>query len=289
MKRFVCLALCMVMLFALSAQSLMVSAAEGDAMTFTLTADDVNVGETLKVSVSISADSYFTNATIFMHYNPAVVEYVTDYIGEASPKSAMYMSNNFIDEGYVKAAYVTTRGITAEGEFLVFEFKLLTEQEATFDMSFIECVGVDDNNREFDINYTVVPCTINAVNTPDDTGSTTTTVNDVTTTTVNDVTTTTVDNVTTTTVDAVTTTTVAAVTTTVAVPTTTTGAKATDDNITSGKATDDNITPSKATDDNIAPPVDTADTSSAVLAMIVALVAMSAAAFAIVFSKKTAE
>ncbi len=137
-------------------------AAPAESVTYTLTANDAEVGETVTVAVSISENSYFTNATIYLHYNADAMEYVSDELGASAPKSAMYMSNNFADKGYVKMAYVAINGLKKGGELFVFTFKALSKDAAEFSMSFDECIGADDDNNEFDVNYTVVPCVVNS-------------------------------------------------------------------------------------------------------------------------------
>ncbi len=155
--------LCVILAVLLTATcSLSVFAAPAESVTYTLTANDAKVGETVTVAVSISENSYFTNATIYLHYNADAMKYVSDELGASAPKSAMYMSNNFADQGFVKMAYVAINGLTKGGELFVFTFEALSEEAAEFSMSFDECIGADDDNVEFDVNYTVVPCTVNS-------------------------------------------------------------------------------------------------------------------------------
>jgi len=164
LKRLASVLLCVTMLFAMSAVCANVSAARADSATFTISSTNAEVGEKVYVSVTLSADSYFTNATLYLHYNTTALKYVEDSFapGYISPSSAMAMAADHADKGFVKAAYVSPRSIKKGGELLLFEFTVIKKIPAEFSLSFDECVGVDENNKDFDVKYSVVGSTTNA-------------------------------------------------------------------------------------------------------------------------------
>ncbi len=128
-----------------------------ETVDFSLVANDAAAGESVVVMVNISENSYFTNATMYLHYDPAVVSYVPDSAmgGAISPSTSMVMANDFPEKGYVKIAYVTIAGIQDGGELLTAEFTALSDEPAAFSLSFDECMGVDENGNEFSVNYSL--------------------------------------------------------------------------------------------------------------------------------------
>ncbi len=141
-----------------------VSAAPADTMVFTMSVTEGDVGDTVTVSVSISENSYFTNTTFYLHYDSSKVSYVKDSldVGKASPSGkAMFDALDHPDKNFVKGAYVTISGIKKAGELIKMDFKVLDAAPAAFSLSFDECVGVDENDVEFDVNYRVEGCVLN--------------------------------------------------------------------------------------------------------------------------------
>jgi len=160
MKRLMTVCLCVLLLVTLSVP---VFAERAETVHFSLIANDAKAGESVIVTVSIPENSYFTNATLLMHYDPAVMTYVTDSAagGAISPSGAWVLSNDFADKGYVKAVYVTIDGIVEGGELLTFEFTAKSEAPAQFSLTFDECIGVDENGIEFVVDYTTEPVIVN--------------------------------------------------------------------------------------------------------------------------------
>ncbi len=161
MKRWLTLLMCVVLMCAFSVT---VCAERAETVNFSLIANDAKAGESVIVTVSIPENSYFTNATLLMHYDPAVMTYVTDSAagGAISPSGAWVLSNDFADKGYVKAVYVTIDGIVEGGELLTFEFTAKSEAPAQFSLTFDECIGVDENGIEFEVDYTTEPIVVNS-------------------------------------------------------------------------------------------------------------------------------
>lgn len=164
MKRLASLLLCAAVLLVLSGACFVVSAAPAETATFTVTSTNAEVGQKIYVSVTLSADSYFTNATMYLHYDKTAVKYVEDSFttGYVTPNTAMAMAADHPDKGYVKAAYVSPKSIKKGGEMVLYEFTVLKKIPVTFSLSFDECVGVDENNKDFDVKYVVVNATSNA-------------------------------------------------------------------------------------------------------------------------------
>lgn len=160
MKRSISCILCAVMLAMLLCGTMMVSA-RVDTVTFALSVNDAKVGETATVSVSIPADSYFTNATMHLHYDSTVVSFIEEDVGEISPRNSMFMVNNKPEENEVMAAFVTVNGIKKGGVLVTFAFEVLKETPVEFSLTFNECVGVDENDVEFDVNYVTQSCILN--------------------------------------------------------------------------------------------------------------------------------
>ncbi len=140
----------------------MPAVAHTNPVAFSLTATNGEVGDTVTVSMNISPESYFTNATFYLYYDTDAMEYVSDDLGSASPRGAMYMSNNFVDKGFLKAVYVTVSGIKNGGELVVFTFKVLKKTPAAFSLKMDECAGVEaDDTTEFDLVYVLEGCIAN--------------------------------------------------------------------------------------------------------------------------------
>lgn len=160
-KRIFAWTVCVVLLLSVCSQAVSARAA---TTTFSLSVNDGKAGETVTVSLSLSAESYFTNCTFYVHYDPNVVSYVTDSEtpGPISPSTSMLYVMDHQDQNYVKGAYVTVKGIKKEGVLLSLDFTVLKEAATTFSLSFDECVGVDENDTEFDVSYQVSACTLNA-------------------------------------------------------------------------------------------------------------------------------
>ncbi len=162
LKRIMSIIFCVLLLGAM--MSVPAFAERAETVNFSLIANDAKAGESVIVTVSIPENSYFTNATLLMHYDPAVMTYVTDSAagGAISPSGAWVLSNDFADKGYVKAVYVTIDGIVEGGELLTFEFTAKSEAPAQFSLTFDECIGVDENGVEFEVNYTTEPVVVNS-------------------------------------------------------------------------------------------------------------------------------
>ncbi|MGN0171217.1 MAG: cohesin domain-containing protein [Acutalibacteraceae bacterium] len=148
--------------FCLMVMMCMPAAAHTNPVTFSLTTTNGEVGDTITVSLNISPESYFTNATFYLYYDNDAVEYVSDDLGSASPRGAMYMSNNFVDRGFLKAVYVTVSGIKNGGQLVEFTFKVLKKTAAAFSLKMDECNGVEaDDTTEFDLVYILEGCIAN--------------------------------------------------------------------------------------------------------------------------------
>lgn len=137
--------------------------AEDTPLDFTLIANDAAAGEKVIVTVSIPENSYFTNATMYLHYDPSVVTYVADSVagGAVSPSFAMVLGNDFPDKSYVKTVYVTVDGIVEGGELITYEFTAKSNAPAQFSLTFDECMGVDGNGVEFTVAPKNDPIIIN--------------------------------------------------------------------------------------------------------------------------------
>lgn len=161
MKRLASLLITITLCVALFAQGIPASAASGEA-TFFLSCTEGNVGDTVTVSVMITGDSGFTNATVYLHYNTAAVEFVKEGVGEvASSCNAMFIANNMPEQGYVKGGYIALYPAIDAGTLLTYKFKVIAYKAAGFSLSFDECQGEDDNGNAFDINYSTTTCVLN--------------------------------------------------------------------------------------------------------------------------------
>lgn len=160
-KRVLTLFLGVIMLTAMLTQGLTVSARAAQ-VDFTLSATNGKVGDTITVSLDLSADSYFTNATFYLGYDTLAVEFVEEGVGSISPSmNTMFMAQDYSDRSYVKGVYVTVNGITKGGTLLTFDFKVIKNTPAVFSLSFDECIGVDENDHEFDLKYQIKGCVAN--------------------------------------------------------------------------------------------------------------------------------
>lgn len=161
MRRWISVLLCMVLLMT----SLGVMAtARAETVEFGLSVTEGKKGDTVTLTIDITADSYFSNATMYVHYDPAVVEYVEDSAmgGEATPAmNTMYMGRNHEDQKYVKLVYATVSGIQKSGALLTMEFTVLKNDPAVFSLSFDECCGSDENMGDFDVEYVTFGCVLN--------------------------------------------------------------------------------------------------------------------------------
>ncbi|MBQ4617013.1 MAG: hypothetical protein IJB27_01405, partial [Clostridia bacterium] len=160
MKRGVTIGIC-ALLMALMLCGTMTAFARAEVVNFALSVNDAKVGETATVSVSLPADSYFTNTTMHLHYDSTAVSFIEEDVGEISPRSAMFMVNDKPEENMVSAAYVTINGIKKGGVLVTFAFEVLKETPVEFSLTFNECVGVDENDVEFDVNYVTQSCILN--------------------------------------------------------------------------------------------------------------------------------
>ena len=141
-----------------------VSAGPDDTMLFTLSVTEGGAGDTVKVSISIPENSRFTNAMMYLHYNPEAVSYVEESIeaGPASPKSGtMFEALAHTDKYFVKCAYITGGVVTKGGVLLTFDFNVLAAIPAAFSLSFDECQGEAEDGTMFEVKYTVVGCVLN--------------------------------------------------------------------------------------------------------------------------------
>ncbi len=144
--------------------SVTVSAGPDDTMLFTLSVTEGGVGDTVKVSISIPENSRFTNAMMYLHYNPEAVSYVEESIeaGAASPKSGtMFEALAHTDKYFVKCAYITGGVVTKGGVLLNFDFEVLSAIPAAFSLSFDECQGEAEDGTMYDVKYEVVGCVLN--------------------------------------------------------------------------------------------------------------------------------
>lgn len=140
------------------------AAAEDAPVDFSLIANDAAAGETVIVTVSIPENSYFTNATMYLHYDPTAVTYVADSVagGAVSPSVAMVLGNDFPEDAYVKTVYVTVDGIVEGGELITYEFTAKSNAPAQFYLTFDECMGVDAEGVEFNVTPQNEPIVINS-------------------------------------------------------------------------------------------------------------------------------
>ncbi len=132
-----------------------------DTVNFALSATDGEVGETITISLSIPADSYFTNATMHLHYDSTALSFIEEDVGEASARGAMFMVNDKPEQNTLSAAYVTINGIKKGGVLLTFDFEVVKKTPVPVTLTFNECVGVDANDVEFDVKYTTEGCIVN--------------------------------------------------------------------------------------------------------------------------------
>jgi len=148
--------LCVTMLM-----SAAVVSARIETVNFALSCTDGEVGETVTISLSIPADSYFTNATMHLHYDSSALSFIEEGVGSASARGAMFMVNDKPAENTLSAAYVTINGIKKGGVLLTFDFEVLKKTPVPVTLTFNECVGVDANDVEFDVKYTTEGCVVN--------------------------------------------------------------------------------------------------------------------------------
>ncbi len=148
--------LCVTMLM-----SAAVVSARIETVNFALSCTDGEVGETVTISLSIPADSYFTNATMHLHYDSTALSFIEEGVGSASARGAMFMVNDKPAENTLSAAYVTINGIKKGGVLLTFDFEVLKKTPVPVTLTFNECVGVDANDVEFDVKYTTEGCVVN--------------------------------------------------------------------------------------------------------------------------------
>ncbi len=160
-KKWLCAILCVVML---ASAVLSASAAPEDTTAFTLSVTEGTVGDTVTVSLSISENSRFANAMLYLHYDPDAVSYVEDSLeaGSASPKSGtMFDAKDHKDESFVKCAYITGGVVTKGGVLLSFDFEVLSDAPAVFSLSFDECQGEAEDGTIFDVRYEITGCVLN--------------------------------------------------------------------------------------------------------------------------------
>lgn len=167
-KRFT--AVCLSVLLLLSLCGGAAVSARAETVTFSLSVTEGQKGDTVTVSIDLSEQSYFTNATFYLHYDPAVVAYVweSEATGDASPRmNTMFAAVDHTDKSYVKGVYVTVNGIDEGGTLLTIDFDVLSDKPAVFSLTFDECCGADESNIEFDVNYKTVGCVLNNNTDPD--------------------------------------------------------------------------------------------------------------------------
>jgi len=145
----------------LSAMGVMTVGAKADKVDFSLATTNGGIGDTVTVTVSLSAESYFTNTTLSLFYDPSVVQFSEERTGKISPSSAMFMILDYPTDGFVKGAYVAAKPIKKAGVLLEFDFVIVKEQETIFSLGFEECVGEDENGVMFDVNYNAGSCVLN--------------------------------------------------------------------------------------------------------------------------------
>lgn len=143
--------------------------ARAQTTDFTLSVTEGKVGDTVTVSIHLSEQSYFTNSTFYLHYDPAVVAYVfeSEDVGAISPKNTMFAVKDHANKGYIKGVYVTVNGISAGGVLMTIDFTVLSDEPAVFSLTFDECCGADENGAEFDVSYQTIGCVLNNRTTPD--------------------------------------------------------------------------------------------------------------------------
>ncbi len=132
-----------------------------DKVTFSLACTDGGVGDTFTVTVSVTPDSCFTNATVYLHYNTSAVEFVKEKTGEVASSGTMFYASNKPDNGYVQGAFISAYPIEEGGELFVFTFKAIADKAAGFSLSFDECNGEDANGNLIDLNYSTTTCVFN--------------------------------------------------------------------------------------------------------------------------------
>lgn len=160
LKRILSFMLCVVCLTAVIGGTMMVSA-RASKVDFSLTTTDGGIGDTVTLSVSLSADSYFTNTTMTIYYDPSVVQFSEERAGAISPSSAMFMALDFPEDGYVRGAYVAAKPIKKSGVLVEYDFVIMQETEMVFSIGFDECVGEDENGTMFDVDYNAGSCVLN--------------------------------------------------------------------------------------------------------------------------------
>ncbi len=159
-KRMVSCALCVVCLVTLLGGVMAVSA-RASKVDFSLATTNGGIGDTVTVSVSLSADSYFTNTTMAIYYDPSVVQFSEERTGAISPASAMFMVLDYPSDGFVKGAYVSAHPIKKSGVLVEYDFVIVQETEMVFSIGFEECVGEDENGQMFDVDYNAGSCVLN--------------------------------------------------------------------------------------------------------------------------------
>ncbi|MBQ9414880.1 MAG: hypothetical protein IJU16_07130, partial [Clostridia bacterium] len=145
---------------------IIVSAARAENVTFSLSAaGDTSTGSTVTISWNVSENSYFSNCTVYVYYNPKLVEFLDYDSGSNAPSGSMFMAADHKDELFVKGAFVHIKGIQTSGELAQFMFRVLDDSKpAEFSLAMDECEGLDppDSENAFDISYTLTGVVINS-------------------------------------------------------------------------------------------------------------------------------
>ena len=162
MKRLVSFLVVTVLCFAaLFVQGASVLAVSSEA-TFFLSCTEGKVGDTVTVTVNITGDSGFTNATVYLHYNAEIVKFQKEGTGElVSANNGMFMVKDEPSLGYVKGGYIGLYPAVDAGTLFTYQFKVLKDKAAGFSLTFDECQGEDENGNMFDINYSTTTCVLN--------------------------------------------------------------------------------------------------------------------------------
>ena len=99
------------------------------ANTATLTVSDAagEVGETVEISISISADSYVVNGDLDLNYDTAVLRYIPDSCSASAVMDGVYWAANEAQPGEVRLSFASgaSVGITSAGTLFTAKFEIV--------------------------------------------------------------------------------------------------------------------------------------------------------------------
>lgn len=139
----------------------MPAAARAQRVSFAVQAPErCEVGEQCTVTVMVSSDSGLANCTIYLDYNPQAVSFVSAK-ADSVASGGMFVSHDFPDSGCVKGAFVTLNAVTEAGPLFSYTFTVLRDIPAPFSCRFDECVGIDEQQKDFSLDVALTGCVLN--------------------------------------------------------------------------------------------------------------------------------